>query len=259
MMSSNSARPGPVAPPPAPADVGIVAAMPMEIAPLLARLKNPRKYASERHTVLEGELSGKIVVAIITGVGRKFARRGTQLLIGGHRPRWIISAGFAGALDPGLTRNQVVLADEVLDTEGLRLSIDVSTPSQSGGKHKITTGRLLTVDRIIRTAAEKAALREEYHRADVLDMETSAVASVCTDRGVRFLGVRVVSDEAGVDLPPEVLSIMGPTGSFRVGAAMGAIWRRPSSLKELLVLRDHANAAAQVLTEVLPSIIRQLP
>jgi adenosylhomocysteine nucleosidase len=258
-MSSNSARPGPVAPPPAPADVGIVAAMPMEIGPLLARLKNPRKYAGERHTVIEGELAGKIIVAIVAGVGRKSARRGTQLLISGHRPRWIISAGFGGALDPSLKRNQVVLADEVLDTDGLRLSIDVSVPKESTGKHKITTGRLLTVDKIIRTAAEKAALRNQYYRADLLDMETSAVASVCTERGVRFLGVRVISDEAGVDLPPEILSIMGPTGSFRVGAAMGAIWRRPSSLKELLVLRDHANSAAEVLTAVLPGIIGQLP
>jgi adenosylhomocysteine nucleosidase len=258
-MSSNSARPGPVAPPPAPADVGIVAAMPMEIGPLLARLKSPRKYSGERHTVIEGELSGKIVVAIIAGVGRKSARRGTQLLIGGHRPRWMISAGFGGALDPGLKRNQVVLADEVLDTDGLRLSIDVSAPAESTTKHKITAGRLLTVDKIIRTAAEKAALRHQYHQADLLDMETSAVAAVCNERGVRFLGVRVISDEAGVDLPPEILSIMGPTGSFRVGAAMGAIWRRPSSLKELLVLRDHATAAAQVLTDVLPGIIRQLP
>jgi adenosylhomocysteine nucleosidase len=180
-------------------------------------------------------------------------------LISGHRPRWIISAGFGGALNPGLKRNQVVLADEILDTDGLRLSIDVSAPTESTGKHAITTGRLLTVDKIIRTAAEKAELRNEYHQADMLDMETSAVASVCTERGVRFLGVRVISDEAGVDLPPEILSIMGPTGSFRVGAAMGAIWRRPSSLKELLVLRDHANAAAEVLTAVLPGIIRQLP
>jgi adenosylhomocysteine nucleosidase len=231
----------------------------MEVAPLLALLKNPRKYASERHSVVEGELAGKIVVAIIAGVGRKSARRGTQLLLGGHRPRWIVSAGFAGALDPALKRNQVLLVGEVIDPEGLRLSIDVSTPVESSGKHRLSTGRLLTVDRIIRTAAEKAALRAEFHQSDILDMESSAVASVCTERGVRFLGVRIVSDEAGVDLPPEVLSIMGPTGSFRVGAAMTAIWRRPSSLKELLVLRDHAHSAAQVLAEVLPGIIRQLP
>ena len=89
-------------------------------------------------------------------------------------------------------------------------------------------------------------------------METSAVAAICAARQVRFLSMRVISDVAGVDLPPEVLTIMGPSGGYRLGAAVTAIWKRPSSFKELLVLRDHANEASARLAEVLPDLIGQL-
>ena len=43
------------------------------------------------------------------------AAAGAELLIAGHRPRWIISAGFAGGLDPALARNDLVLPHEVID------------------------------------------------------------------------------------------------------------------------------------------------
>ena len=96
-MTSGPSSPE-IAPPPVPADVGVVAALGIEINPFLARLSNVRKYSSERHTIVEGELSGKLVVAILSGPGRKAARRGAQLLLAGHRPRWMVSAGFGGVV-----------------------------------------------------------------------------------------------------------------------------------------------------------------
>jgi adenosylhomocysteine nucleosidase len=247
----------PTAPPPGPADIGIVAALPIEVEPLLERFQNVRKYAGPRHKIVEGECAGKLVTLIVTGTGRKAARRGTQLLLDGHRPAWVISAGFAGALDPGLERNKVLFATEVIDEDGLRWSIDVAIPPEAESQG-IRAGRLLTVDRIVRTAAEKAGLRDRF-QADAVDMETSAVAGVCSERLVRFLSIRVVSDEAGVDLPPEVLSILGRSGGYRVGAALGAIWRRPSSIKDLWALREHAVAASERLAEVLVGAIGRLP
>lgn len=248
---------GVVAPPPTPADIGVVAALPIEVAPFIARLKNVRKYSSDRHAIVEGECAGKLVAVITAGTGRKAAARGASMLLAGHRPHWLISAGFGGALTSHLARNDIVLATEVIDAEGLRLTIDVNVPAQGAG-NKVTSGRLITVDRIIRTAAEKADIHRQ-HGVDVVDMETSAVAAFCADRGVRFLSVRVISDDASADLPPEILSILGRSGSFRVGAAMGAVWRRPGSLKELWALREHAISAADRLAEFLFSAVGQLP
>lgn len=250
-MSGNSVR---RAPAPEPADVGIVAALPMEVAPLRARLENLRSYRVDRARVDEGELGGKLVALVVAGTGRKAALRGASRLVAGHRPRWVLSIGFAGALEPTMDRQTLFLPNSCLDPDGRRFAIDLALEPSKGFR----SGTLATVDRIVRTAAEKADLRQATG-ADAVDMESSAVAEFCLQKQVRFLGVRIISDRADEDLPPEVLTILGPTGSFRLGAAAGALWRRPGCVKDLWALREHATESAQKLGEILPGILAQLP
>jgi adenosylhomocysteine nucleosidase len=250
----NDVRP---APPPVSADVGIVAAMGVEVGFLLDRLSKVRKYSGpEGPAIIEGEVGGKVVALVVAGLGRAAARLGAQRLLDGHRPRWMISAGFAGALDPGLARYELVLANEVLDLEGRRLRIDVAVPDDGPGP-RVRSGRLLTVDQIVRTAAEKAELHRRFE-ADLVDMETSAVAALCGERLIRFLSIRIISDEAQVDLPPEVVSLMTRSGSYRVGAALRAIWRRPSSLKDFWALHEHAQEAADRLAGFVVGALERL-
>ena len=258
-MSTSQSRPGSSpqpAPPPVSADIGVVAALAIEVTPLLARLSNVRKYSGAKFSVVEGEWSGRLVAVVLTGAGRARAQRGAEILLDGHRPRWLVSAGFAGGLDPILKRNDLVLATEVFNLEGRRYTIDLAIPpgSESQG---LRTGRLLTVDEIVRSAQEKAELRQKY-AADLVDMETSSVAAICTERGVRFLSVRVISDEAETNLPPEVLAILGRSGGLRLGAALGAVWKRPGSVKDLLALRTQANEAAEALCRFLLGAMTQL-
>jgi adenosylhomocysteine nucleosidase len=259
-QSSGEASPGSgfarVAPAPVPVDVGVVAAMSLEVGYLIDRLTDVRKYAGPRYTVIEGECAGKVVALVVAGLGREAARQGARHLLEGHRPRWIVSAGFGGALDPALKRNDVVLAREVLDLEGHRYAIDVSVPPAGSGP-AFRAGRLLTVDRIIRTAAEKAELRGRYE-ADLIDMETAGVAALCAERAVRFLSLRVISDEATVDLPAEVAALLTRSGSYRVGAAVRAIWKRPSSLKDFWALHEHAQEAADRLAAATAAAIGAL-
>ena len=53
--------------------------------------------------------------------------------------------------------------------------------------------------------------------------------------------------------------MIGPTGVFRLGAALGALWRRPSSIKQLWALREHAIEAADRLAEVVDGSLARLP
>jgi adenosylhomocysteine nucleosidase len=246
----------PKAPPPSPVDVGIVAATQIEVGPLLARLTNVRKYAGPKFTVIEGECGGKLIGLVLTGMGRVRAQRGLEILLDGHRPRWIISAGFGGALDPTLKRNDIFLPGEVVNLEGRRFAIDLALPPGAEAQG-LRTGRLLTVDEFVRKASEKLELRRKFD-AEVVDMETSSLAALCGDRGVKFLAVRIISDEAGVDLPPEILAIVGPSGGLRLGATIGALWKRPSSVKDLLELRQHAVEAAARLGDFLAGTFPRL-
>ncbi len=247
---------GMVAPPPIAADVAVVAALSIEVGDLIDQLKGVRRYLAASMPVIEGDLGGKIVVVGVCGVGRKAARRGTEILLAGHRPRWVISAGFAGALSPALARNDVVLPHRILDLEGQSLPIDV--PEGLLARCRSHRGRLLTVDHLIATAAEKAQLAQT-HGADLVDMESSAVALACSERSVRFLSARVVSDDSRGDLAPEIADLLAQSGSYRVGAALRALWKRPSSLKDFWRIHEHAIEAGDRLARLVAHCVESLP
>ena len=111
---------------------------------------------------------------------------------------------------------------------------------------------------IVRTVAEKKRLGEVTGGLAV-DMESAAVERVCRERKVPFVGLRVISDDLTKDLPVEVLSVVGATGSLRLGAAIGAVFKRPSSVMDMLELRDNANKAAERLCRFLAGILKQVP
>lgn len=244
-----------VAPAPIPADVGIVAALPLELGFFVDRLKRVRKYKSAASTVVEGEFDGKVVAVIYSGVGRSAARDATRLLIAGHRPNLIVSAGFAGGLDPDLTRGQVVVPREVVDVDGNRFPVEPidpeSIPTQS------PPIRLLTVDAIARTPADKSKLRADFN-ADLIDMETSAVAAVCGDQGKRFFSIRVVGDDSAAELPAEVATMLNRSTSYQIGAAFRAIVRRPSAVKDFWTLHAHAIEASDQLAKGLAKAISRV-
>ena len=246
---------GPVAPAPLPADVGIVAALPIEVGFLTDKLTKVRKYSGPGHSIIEGEYEGKLVALIVGGMGRVAAKKATELLIAGHHPRVIVSAGFGGALDPTLRRNDVVFFSEIVDREGQRFVAHL--PDGFAKPPRIRTGRLVTVDEIVRTTAEKAELRARSS-ADVVDMESSAVASVCNAIGLQLIALRIVSDEAGADLPAEVVTMLTKSGGYRVGAALRAIWNRPSALKDFWSLHENAQEAADKLSEITLAMIARL-
>jgi adenosylhomocysteine nucleosidase len=245
-----------VAPAPVPADVGIVAALPMEVGYLIDRLRRVRKYHTASMPVTEGELDCKIVAIATGGMGRAAARRAAGVLLDGHRPSWVISAGYAGALNPALQRNDLALPEEVIDPEGHRFP--VSRPGSLGSEVRWVAGRLLTVDRPILDAAEKQELHETSG-ADLVDMESSGVAALCAERLVRFLAVRVVSDDARTSLPSEVASLMTKSGSYRIGAALRAVWNRPSRIKDFWALHEQALEAADRLAKFIALCLGQLP
>jgi adenosylhomocysteine nucleosidase len=236
--------------------VGIIAALPIEVGDLIDRLERVRKYHSASVPMIEGEYAGRIVVVAVGGVGRAAARRAADLVVAGHQPRWLVSAGFAGALNPTLARHDVVLAHEIIDPEGLRFPVAI--PEALGDGQRYVHGRLLTVDRIIAQPEEKQELHSGFG-ADLVDMESSAVAELCSQKLLRFLSVRVISDDAGTVLPREVATLLAHTGSYRVGAALRALWHRPASLKDFWLLHERALESSDRLAKFLVRCLDELP
>lgn len=240
---------------PAHADIGIVTALPMEMAPFLDRCEKVRKYSGGEFVFRGGRFQGIKIAVAESGVGFARARQATQALIDAHTPPWILSCGLSGALLPEMQIGNIVIATSIVDTHEHETTIDVNMPEDRA--KGLYCGPILTADDLVRTVREKRDLAEQTE-AIAVDMESLAVAQVATGAKHGFMAVRAISDDMSADLPPEILSVVGPTGMTRLGAAFSAACKRPGSVKEMWNLREAANTAAEKLAAFLEGVVAQL-
>lgn len=239
--------------------LGVIFALEIESGGLEDLMAGTTIVQGDGFTVCGGKLAGRNVAVFRSGSGAEAAAHATEALVQVHRPEWIISAGFAGGLVPEVARHDLIMADSVADLAGNRLAIDLKVdPAELARTKGVHVGRLLTADRVIRLPGEKRDLGQK-HQALAVDMETYAVAEVCRRSHVRFLAVRIVSDSVDDELPPDVEHLTRQkTKAAQFGAAVGAIWNRPASVKDMYHLRENALIASDRLAKFLESTIKQL-
>jgi adenosylhomocysteine nucleosidase len=232
-------------------------ALGMELGGIIDRLSGVVTTQAAGFKTHHGVWRDRGVLLVESGIGRRLASSAIAAVIDGHRPPWVISSGFAGGLAEEVARLDIVVGNSVADIAGQRMAIDLKLdPAGQKGLH---VGRMLTVDRIIRTPAEKRALAAE-HAALTVDMETYAVAEVCRRERTRFMAIRVISDSVADELPRDLERLIDrPTMAGKLGAAAGAIVRRPSSVKDLWNLKEQALLATDKLAVFLLGMIEQLP
>jgi len=203
-------------------------------------------------TFHEGRVADRRVAWCVAGVGREAARRAARLLVDGHRPRLLVSAGFAGGLDSGLVRGAIVEPAAVRGERATSRPLELAAAEQGGGT-------IVTVDRIVRTPTEKAALAAATGAA-LVDMETLAIAEVAKDAGLPCRSLRVISDAAGDELPPDVTRLVAPqSGLRRAGAVIGMIGRRPRAAVDLWQLWERAVVDGRTLATALVSLCESHP
>ena len=243
----------------APCRILVVFAMGVEAGGMVDLLQNV--VTTQGSTFLEhsGFLGEQRVALIESGIGRDLAGRATADAVSVHQPEWIISAGFAGALSSELKRGHILMASHLVDLADSKLDVGLQMDSESLSRNPaLHTGRLLTVDELIRTPSEKRKLAKQYD-AVACDMETTAVGKVCSREKVRFLSVRIISDAVDDELPQEIGKLLDQKSlAAKLGAATGAILGRPSSIKDMWGLREEAIRASDRLSRFLAGVIRNL-
>lgn len=236
--------------------VGVVFALGIESGCFEDRLNGCVTIRGERFVAREGGLKGRRVLAMLSGAGRKNACEATEVLIDGHHPLRIISAGFAGGLHPTLKRNDILLVDRVVLADGSELPVELSAELTAlAGQAGVHVGSLLSVDQVVRLPRQKQQLGERYG-ALAVDMETFAVAEVCRRREVPFVAIRVINDTASETLSCEAEHLLvQKSNAARFGAAVGALLRRPGSAKDMYQMRENALVASARLAKFLAGIV----
>jgi adenosylhomocysteine nucleosidase len=245
--------------PPSPCAAALVFALGVESGGFVDLLEDVERRRFRTRIEYDGRLENRRVLAVDSGVGAEAAARAAERVITRHQPSWIVSAGFAGALREDVRRGQIIMPTSIIDAAdgewSVGLKMDAESAASTRGLH---LGGLLTVDHIVRTPEARRRLAEQ-HGAIACDMETAAVAEVCRRRQTRFLAVRVISDGLEDELPPELAALVSQKStSAKLGAAAGALFHRPSSVKDMWRLKEDAVKASDRLAKFLLGVLRQL-
>lgn len=244
--------------PPPPCAAAVVFGSDLEAGGLIDSLSRPRATRGASFTDFDGRRGERRIVVVETGVGREAARRGADDAIRYLSPQWVISAGFAAALDERVRRGSFLMADSVMDEAGQELAVGfrVDPATAPRGVH---VGRLLTVDRLVRDEAQRRELGTK-HAALACDMETMAVAEACRAARVRFMAVRVVTEGVDERMSQEIERwLKQGTWAGKLGVAAAALMQRPAIVKEFWKLREDAIQASDRLARFLGGVLDQLP
>lgn len=201
--------------------IGIICPTKNELCPVLSAMKRVGASTCAMLEFHRGELEGRDVVAVASGMGKVNAAIATQVLIDSFDISHIVVAGVAGGIDSGLAIGDTVICEEVAhhDVDDMiltrfhpflpgacmkadgRLLEDMKRATEGREfKQKIFFGRMVTGEAFIADEGRREIITK--YEPLCVDMETAAVAQVCYAGGVPFIAIRSVTDtesESGME------------------------------------------------------------
>lgn len=190
--------------------IGIISALDVELEAIKNIVENVKEITLVKHKFYEGNINGKKIVFVDSGVGKVNAALITQAMIDHFKVDAIINTGIAGGLDPSLKHMSVVLGKELtyhdFDLQFLKkffpykevFSSDerlVSLMEEVFSDRDLRLGKIVTGDQFISSKEKQLQLREDFNGTCV-EMEGAAIAHVCDANDIPFLSIRSISDFA---------------------------------------------------------------
>jgi adenosylhomocysteine nucleosidase len=235
--------------------IGVVAAMPQEIAPLLRRVARYSKDRTAGFQVYRFEMAGVPVALIESGMGPKHAAAATAALIADAAPSCLLNFGFAGGVRPGTGVGDLVLAERVLYLKDGRLD---EVPQPDPQLSRLVAGALaaapLTLQRgtfvtaeVITNKAALTGLLEVGVKHPMLEMETAALLQVAAGAGIPVVALRGVSDAAGEELGFSLEEFCDHELRIRVPRVLKTIVIKPWIIPQLIRLSGNTKRAGESL------------
>ena len=202
--------------------IGIMGALEEEVELFLSELVEQKRTELTGFVFFSGKLFNKNVVVVRAGAGKVNAGICAQILILNFKVSSIIFTGVAGALNPNLKINDIVISKDSVqhDINAKELGFEkgqvpfsdlmffnaseemrkVACSVADSFNLKAIEGRILTGDQFITSKELSSSLRKEFN-GDCVDMESAAVAHVCELNNVPHLIIRSISDKADHSAP----------------------------------------------------------
>ena len=242
-------------------DIVFVFALRQEAVGILDRLKHFRKTKGNGWTFHTGKIDNLSIAIVLSGVGQKNAEDAAKIVIDVFEPKLVCSAGYAGGLSSRLKQFNLCVPEQVLRASDGQ-ALDLSNPILRKTLPMPNKLTLITVNDVVALPEHKRTLHEQTG-AEIVDMETFAVADVCRDRKIPFYSFRIVLDTVDDRIPKDIAKILDSMGkgvSRFSGAIFGSVLSRPKVVLDLVSLKQHAFTATERLARfALAELRRQIP
>ena len=209
--------------------IGVIAALPREVAPLVKKWKCEKLPGNRTVYVRDN------VVVACAGMGPSQVSLAVSAARALLPVTELVSVGLAGACNPTLRIGDIVRPGVVIDRNTGERFLDERFDSVL-----VSTSAILSV-------AEKERLRIAYDAAAV-DMEAATVARLARAHALKFSAIKVISDTAEFNM--EGLSgFATEDGQFREGAFALHAAVRPWMWSRLMGLAKNSKKAVRALNE----------
>ena len=250
--------------------IGLIAAMPEEIKPLLSRVGPVERDKVAGFNLYRFSIGRRKVCLIESGMGLTRGASATHTLIAKANPDIILNFGFAGAVTAGAEVGDLVVATRILLHRDRLFSEQSGIPAElaerlvealgKGCRDKtlrIHRGTCVTASQI-RKKSEVAKLLPAGTACPVLDMETAAVARVAAKEKVPFLAVRAISDGADEELGFTIEEFTDREMNIRPWKVVLTMARKPWIIPQLVRLAQNAKRAGKNLACAVTALIETL-
>lgn len=209
--------------------IGIIGAMSEEVLGLKNLLQNFKEEKIGNLTFYTGEIHGKNIVLLETGIGKVNAAIGATLLAKFYNVDKIIFTGVAGGVNETLDLGDVVISTNLIQHDmdvtafGEKLGViprmdtsifkadedlvDLAFEASKKLNRNIIKGRILSGDQFVASPQKLEFLRKEFN-GDCTEMEGAAVGQVCHIFHIPFVVIRTMSDKANSDAHTDYATFM---------------------------------------------------
>ena len=231
----------------------ILAAVSEEIAGIKQEMNISGRIRLGKSEAWPGKWQGKNIVLVRTGVGKQRAADAALQTIEQFSPDRLLSIGYAGGLVPKLKVSDLIIAEQIIDVKSSAEFVPdqkwlyLAQNASVSENYKVISGKLVTADKVIHSPQDKKEFGERFS-AEAVEMETSAIAKVATDKNLPFLSVRAISDSVEQEIL-DSSSFLGRDGEISKLKAGWYVLTHPGSISSALSLRLQTQLATRTMTE----------
>ncbi|MFC3039138.1 5'-methylthioadenosine/S-adenosylhomocysteine nucleosidase [Virgibacillus xinjiangensis] len=224
--------------------IGIIGAMDEEIAKLMENMTDIKETTVANCLFAEGELHGKDIVLLKSGIGKVNAAMAATIMHERYRPSHVINTGSAGGFASDMEVGDIVISSRVVHHDvdvtafgyafgqvpGMPSMFDADTEliseaikAAEGMDIRYTEGLIATGDTFMEDPAKVQEVYKKFPTMLAMEMEAASIAQVCAQYQVPFVIIRALSDIAGKESSVSFDAFLEKAADNAAGLIMGIV------------------------------------